>query len=150
MAAHFASIIDVVSSNDAPISAPQKSITRSHRSVQDPNLIELNNLQLGQNFNRQSACGTTIPRPEPVSGSSTPGWQTPRTPSVFKISLPQTPNNEPENIVQSFFNPPQNRFRMLATCLLNFGNGLSDAAAGPLIPEMIMYVQSFLSDNNIC
>ncbi|KAG4030685.1 hypothetical protein MFRU_011g01420 [Monilinia fructicola] len=152
MAAQFASIINVVSSdnehiaapqsvvssNDEPITAPQKTVTRTYHSVQQPDSIELDDLKWGQNINRPSASGTTTPGAEPVSEWSTPGWQTPRTPSALELSRPQTPNNEPDNIIQSFSNPPKNRFRMMSTCLLNFGNGLSDAAAGPLIPKMIL------------
>lgn len=29
-----------------------------------------------------------------------------------------------------------NRFRLLSVCLINFLNGLSDSASGPLIPYM--------------
>ncbi|KAI9649738.1 hypothetical protein NHQ30_002319 [Ciborinia camelliae] len=136
MAAHLASIINIVSSDDEPITAPQRTVTRTHHSVQQPNSIELDHLQLGQNVNRPSASGNTTPGPE--SGWSTPGWQTPKTPSDLEMSRPQTPNNEPEHLIQSFSNPPKNRYRMMSTCLLNFGNGLSDAAAGALIPKMIM------------
>ncbi|ESZ97697.1 hypothetical protein SBOR_1884 [Sclerotinia borealis F-4128] len=138
MAAHFASTINVVSSDDEPITAPQKLVTRTYHSVQYPNSIELDNLQWEHNINRPSASGTTTPGAEPVSGFSTPGWHTPRTPGDIEMSRPPTPNNEPEYIKQSFSNPPKNRFRMISTCLLNFGNGLSDAAAGPLIPKMII------------
>lgn len=162
MAAQFASIINVVSSdnehiaapqsvvssNDEPITAPQKTVTRTYHSVQQPDSIELDDLKWGQNINRPSASGTTTPGAEPVSEWSTPGWQTPRTPSALELSRPQTPNNEPDNIIQSFSNPPKNRFRMMSTCLLNFGNGLSDAAAGPLIPKMILYVKSIPEEDN--
>ncbi|CAD6448462.1 cbccd8ca-4a3d-4783-a979-c4a14e07b7c4 [Sclerotinia trifoliorum] len=142
MAAHFSSIIDVVSSRDEPVApplaAPQKSVTRTYHSVQQPNAIELDSIKWAPNINRPPASGTTTPGVESVSGWSTPGWQSSVTPSALEISRPQTPDNEPEHIIQSFSNPPKNRFRMTSTCLLNFGNGLSDAAAGPLIPKMII------------
>ncbi|TGO88672.1 hypothetical protein BPOR_0148g00050 [Botrytis porri] len=149
MAAHFSSIFDVVSANNErvaagttannePIAPPQKSVTRTYHTAQQPHAIELDNLQWGSNVNRPSASGNTTPGAEPGSGWTTPGWQSSTTPSALEESRPQTPNNEPEYIVQSFSNPPKNRYRMAATCLLNFGNGLSDAAAGPLIPKMII------------
>jgi hypothetical protein len=47
--------------------------------------------------------------------------------------------------MQSFSNPPMNRFRMLSVCLMNFGNGLSDSAPGALIPYIEKYVPSLLS-----
>lgn len=159
MAAHFSSIINVVSSTEEPVAAPQaprapqKSVTRTYHSVQQPNAIELDSLKWGQNINRPSASGTTTPGVETPSGWSTPGWQspgwqTPQTPSALEMSRPQTPNDAPGHALQSFSNPPKNKYRMTATCLLNFSNGLSDAAAGPLIPKMIMHVMSFPKNKN--
>ncbi|KAK0636830.1 major facilitator superfamily domain-containing protein [Bombardia bombarda] len=37
---------------------------------------------------------------------------------------------------QSITEPYMNRFRLLAVCLVNFGNGMSDSAPGALIPSM--------------
>jgi hypothetical protein len=38
--------------------------------------------------------------------------------------------------MQSVWEPYMNRFRLLAMCLILFGNGLNDSAPGPLIPYM--------------
>ena len=45
--------------------------------------------------------------------------------------------------MQSIWNPPMNRFRMLAVCTMNFCMGLNDSAPGALIPYIESYVQSF-------
>ncbi|PSS10775.1 hypothetical protein M430DRAFT_107964 [Amorphotheca resinae ATCC 22711] len=53
------------------------------------------------------------------------------------MSRPASPILTDQDVVeamQSFSNPPINRFRMLSVCLLNFCNGLSDSAPGALIP----------------
>jgi hypothetical protein len=110
--------------------APQKAFERTYHSVplpQGPNAIELENLQWGTKRNG----------PNGESGYYTPpGTQTPMV-TDLEMSRPATPqDNEQDGVdtVQSFSNPPMNRFRMLAVSLLNFGNGLNDSAPGALIP----------------
>ncbi|KAK3324553.1 hypothetical protein B0T19DRAFT_402776 [Cercophora scortea] len=39
--------------------------------------------------------------------------------------------------MQSMTDPYMNRFRLLATCLVNFGNGMNDSAPGALLPAMM-------------
>ena len=51
-----------------------------------------------------------------------------------RTSYPLSPFNEAVNVVQSVTNPPMNKWRLLATCLMNLGSGLNDSAPGPLIP----------------
>jgi hypothetical protein len=123
--------IDVESSKTSqerlPV-APQKALPRPH-SVQEP--VELADINTKQN--------------EPsVSGNATPsGTQPPLTPSELEMSKPATPrHNEDDGVeaMQSFSNPPMNRFRMLSVCLLNFGNGLSDSAPSALIPYIGKFV----------
>ncbi|KKY26814.1 putative mfs efflux [Diplodia seriata] len=43
--------------------------------------------------------------------------------------------------IQTFWNPPMNKWRVLCACLVYFGNGLSDSAPGALIP----YMETFYS-----
>lgn len=38
--------------------------------------------------------------------------------------------------LQSVWDPYMNRFRLLSACLMGLGNGMSDSAAGPIIPYM--------------
>ncbi|KAG0652901.1 hypothetical protein D0Z07_0436 [Hyphodiscus hymeniophilus] len=138
MASHsFGSFIDIESSPtsshpDAAIipTAPQKAHERIYHSVplpQGQNAIELDYFQGG-------------PKPNGPRGES--GYNTPsgtRTPGVadLEMSSPTTPIEHEQagvDIVQSFSNPPMNRFRMLAICLMLFGNGMMDSAPGALIP----------------
>ncbi|ROW13981.1 hypothetical protein VPNG_04094 [Cytospora leucostoma] len=43
--------------------------------------------------------------------------------------------------LQSVWDPYMNRFRLMSVCLINFLNGLSDSASGPLIPYMEKYYE---------
>jgi hypothetical protein len=112
--------------------APQKAFERTYHSVplpQGPSAIELDSLQWGAQLNG--------PRGE--SGHNTPpGTQTPGV-TDLEMSRPTTPQGDEQDgvdTVQSFSNPPMNRFRMLSVCFLNFGNGLNDSAPGALIPHI--------------
>ncbi|KAL7786313.1 major facilitator superfamily domain-containing protein [Trichoderma ceciliae] len=53
-------------------------------------------------------------------------------------SRPASPAAEVDavEVVPSVWEPYMNRFRLMAVCLANFGNALSDSAAGALIPYM--------------
>ena len=67
------------------------------------------------------------------------GAQTPRTPSALQHSRPPSPDYgdiDAVDVVQSWNNPPINRYRLLSACLMNFLGGLNDAAPGALIPYM--------------
>ena len=128
----FGAFIDIESapSNDEPHTipvAPQKALPRTYHSVPDP--IELDNLQWGAKLNGPSKSGDAAPAES--------GYQTPHGPMDLEMSRPQTPTVDAQNGVdamQSFSNPPMNRFRMLSVSLMNFGNGLNDSAPGALIP----------------
>ena len=115
---------------------PQKAVERTYHSVplpQGPDAIELDNLQWGSKLNG--------PRGEsghnPASETQTPGV------ADVEMSRPATPKENEHSgieIVQSFSNPPMNRFRMLSICLMLFGNGMMDAAPGALIPYIERYL----------
>ncbi|KAL6719234.1 hypothetical protein ACLMJK_003471 [Lecanora helva] len=67
------------------------------------------------------------------------GTQTPRTPNDLEQSRPASPDYgdaDAVDVVQSWSNPPINRYRLLSCCLMNFAGGLNDAAPGALIPYM--------------
>lgn len=58
----------------------------------------------------------------------TPGIQTPKTPNELEMSCPPTPRqDEAVGLVQTWNNPPMNKWRILCCCLIYFGNGLNDA-----------------------
>lgn len=110
----------------AILAPPQKAFPRTYHSVPQP--VELDNLKWGAKINGPS--GPSTPAYETPSGA-----QTPFGPPDLEASRPASPLNEAE-MMQSFSSPPMNRFRMLSVCVMNFGNGLSDAAPGALIPYM--------------
>ena len=140
----FGAFIDIESSSSSSHSeahtiliAPQKALERTYHSVplpQEPNPIELDKLQWG----------TKPKEPRGGSGYNTPsGTQTPMV-TDLEMSRPSTPQDMEQDgvdAVQSFSNPPMNRFRMISVCMLNFGNGLSDSAPGALIP----YIEKSIS-----
>lgn len=60
------------------------------------------------------------------------------TPSDIERTSPLSNENH-ENETQSFWNPPKNRFRVIALDLTSFGLGLNDSAPGALIPYIETY-----------
>lgn len=74
--------------------------------------------------------------------SSHTGVQTPVTPSelegaIANTTTPPAADGGPAHAaIQTFWNPPMNKWRVLCACLVYFGNGLSDSAPGALIPYM--------------
>ena len=138
----FGAFIDVESSPTSsrleahaiPI-APQKVFERSYHSVplpQGPDAIDLDSIQWGTKHNGprgESSYNTT-------SGTQTPGVT---EGTDLEMSRPASPHDSEQpgvDVVQTFSNPPMNRFRMLSVCLMLFGNGLGDSAPGALIPYM--------------
>ena len=68
----------------------------------------------------------------PTLATSAP--TTPKTPGQIEPSQPSTPHQDrATDIVQSFWNPYMNRFRVVACCMMLIGNGLNDAAPGALL-----------------
>lgn len=107
-------------------SAPQKALPRVYHSVPTPE-IELESIQWGKQTKGHAESGTTTPT----------GYQTPKAPNDIEMSQPASPTEgDGVDAMQSFSNPPMNRYRMTSVCLLNFANGLSDSAPGALIPYL--------------
>ena len=64
------------------------------------------------------------------------------SPNELEASPPQSPTiqaNTATSIVPSFWYPAMNKWRVLAACLIYFGNGINDAVNGALIPSMEDY-----------
>lgn len=56
------------------------------------------------------------------------GTQTPKTPNDLEASCPPTPRQDDAvGLVQTWNNPPMNKWRILCCCIIYFGNGLNDA-----------------------
>lgn len=104
-----------------------------------PSTFELDNYTRGSRYNGPSnSCGgTQTPRTSQTSytGAQTP--VTPMSPNELEMSRPPSPKqDEAISLVQSWSNPPMNKWRVLSCCLIYFGNGLNDSAPGALIPYM--------------
>lgn len=109
-----------------PPTAPQKAYQRtySYQGQEEPS-----------NARRPS-----LPRDDSyVSGGvATPGTEDVLLDPDLERSRPASPALEVDavEVVPSVWDPYMNRFRLLAVCLSNFSNALSDSAAGALIPYM--------------
>lgn len=113
---------------------PQRSITKTYAAVpqRDSTEIEL----------------ASVSQPITLAGTATsaaiPADQA--TADLEMSSRPSSPvlgHDDGVEALQSWRDPYMNRFRLLSACSLNLMNGLSDAAAGPLIPYMEKSVFSF-------
>jgi hypothetical protein len=102
---------------NASLARPAKVVSRTYPGVpQGPDSIELQRLP----------------------GHDMTGPTTPRTEADLEMSQPPTPTS-PRAVVEvmpSAWNPYMNRFRLMAMCIASIGNGLTDSAAGALIPYM--------------
>lgn len=104
-----------------PLAAPARAVQRTYPGApHSADAIELERM----------------PRRGEAAGS---GAVTPRRESEdLERSRPTTPEPAPDAVeaAGSVWHPSMNRFRLLAVCLANLGNALSDSAAGALIPYM--------------
>lgn len=114
--------------------APEKALPRIYHSVPQafPDSIELDNLQWGAKLTGPAELGAVTPS----------GVDVHVAPDDLEMSRPATPTQESEGFeaMQSVWNPPMNRFRMLAVCTMSFCMGLNDSAPGALIPYIESYV----------
>ena len=119
--AGFGAFVDI----DSTISSPPMVLQKDSHALPDlPTAFELDELR------------RTIHDRAP-SLPNTSGTQTPRTPHELESSRPPSPqHHDTAEVMQTWTNPPINRWRLLSACLMNFGNGLNDAAPGALIPYM--------------
>ena len=108
--------------------------SRPHTPPSSQPAYELDDLPWGSRYN-----GPSIP-PTPY-GTQTPltpsGVEAPITPNELEMSRPPSPkNDDAADVMQTLFNPPMNKYRLLSACFMCFGNGLNDSAPGALIPYM--------------
>jgi hypothetical protein len=126
-------------SSESPLvlAAPEKALSRIYHSVPQapPDAIELDNLQWG----------AKLTGPVELEAATPSEGETPAVPDDLEMSRPATPTQESEGFeaMQSAWNPPMNRFRMLAVCTMNLCMGLNDSAPGALIPYIELYVRYF-------
>ena len=76
-----------------------------------------------------------LPDVELESIKPNPRPQTPKTQNDLEASRPPTPTQDAAvDLVQTWNNPPMNKYRILCCCLIYFSNGLNDAGTSPLPP----------------
>lgn len=109
----------------APLTAPERVVQRTYPGApaQESSPIELHNLS--GNGNDYIASGPITPQTEVDADD-------------LEMSRPVSPDPEANEVdaAMSIWNPFMNRFRLLSLCLCSLGDGLSDSAAGALIPYM--------------
>lgn len=117
---------------------PQKAKARTYHSVPHSRAaspdIELESMQWNYSI------------PQTPTGYQTPaGIQTPaseKSPFFQDVEMKRIPSlirelsadNGNVEALQSFSNPPMNRYHMLCICLFTLGQGLSESAPGALLP----------------
>lgn len=104
--------------------APERAVSRTYPAVpqQDDDIL-LSNLR----YSHDNA------RPLGASAPTTPGDE-----RDLEMSVPGTPA-EPADVFEalpSLYDPPMNKYRLATCCFMNFLGGLTDSAAGALIPYM--------------
>jgi fucose permease len=118
-----------------PVAIPPKSARPHERG---PSIKELDSLELPHYGLTKDQRGTV----KPFNGTTTyheyqPQNQRKATPDQLEASPPQSPVGDGGTaIVPSFWYPVMNKWRVLAACLIYFGNGINDAVNGALIPSM--------------
>lgn len=106
----FGSFIDIVEPSKG-IEAPAKVLPKPT----PPSAIELDNFQWGAKYNG------------PKTRENSAGVQTPATPDQLESNTPPVGVRLEADLVQSWSNPPMNKWRVLATCLIYLGYGLIDS-----------------------
>lgn len=112
--------------NDMVLPAPERAFPRTYHSVPE---TQKNSIEL---IDIKSSSKNHDPLPSPTA---TPA-ELPLLRSDLEMSRPASPVEDSEafGALQSFANPPMNRFRMLSACFITFAMGISDSAPGALIP----------------
>lgn len=115
-----------------PVTVPAKS-ARPHERV--PSIEELDSIELpdyGLIGHQNGTTESTNTQQECLSQR-----ERPTTPDDLEASPPHSPiTDNGTAIVPSFWYPVMNKWRVLAACLIYFGNGINDAVNGALIPSM--------------
>ncbi|TKA72005.1 hypothetical protein B0A49_04151 [Cryomyces minteri] len=129
----FAAFLDSPS-EDTRIADLPPVLPKDRHSISTPNDIELGTIW-GDRCNESG--GASLPQGAQTPGRTPHGAQTPKTPNELEMSRPPSPKrDEAANLVQSWSNPPMNKWRVLSACLVYFGNGMTDSATGAVIPYM--------------
>lgn len=132
MSSHSFGLFIQHESSQIPPPAGLQAVVQPTRSQTDlgPNHVQLDELQWGERLNDSSEHSQ-------VQSRSTAEWVNPTTPRALEQIDPNTPTADREvNSVTGSSSLPLNKWRLGATCLMFFTQGINDAAPGALIPYM--------------
>lgn len=128
--------------SSASIQTPLAAITQSR----GPSAEELDSTELADHghFTRQQGGDITSPEepqtPKSMNKGFFNGIQTPTTPTELEASRLSTAiRGTAVSALPSFWYPRMNKWRVLCSCLIYMGNGMSDSAPGALIPYIEDY-----------
>ncbi|KAJ9610110.1 hypothetical protein H2204_015464 [Knufia peltigerae] len=126
----FGAFISHESDSSASIRGPDPVFHRDNITKSSPTDDDLSRLQWGQRLNgpEKNRPGTVSPIEQSI----------PPTPGDLEQSRPATPAGAQAvgAIVQSFSNPPRNRWRVASATVFFLMMGMNDAATGALIPYL--------------
>lgn len=107
------------------ISSPPATLQKGR--VQAPTAIELDDYVFGKRYNGPDSLPQTPM--EGRSGTQDPVEQfMPKSPNELESSRPSSPKREEAaSLVQSWNNPPMNKWRVLSCCVIYLGNGINDS-----------------------
>jgi hypothetical protein len=128
----FGAFIAHETDSSSSLSGPAPVIHRDRISSSAPTEYELSQLSWGQRLNGPEKEESPIPLPLAPS--------IPPTPGELEQSQPSTPAPHQtlavDALVESFSNPPKNRWRVVSATVFFFLMGMNDAATGALIPYL--------------
>lgn len=137
----FVAGLDIKSDSERPDS----SVAKPH--ARGPSIKELDAIELadhGNLYQKNHEAAITPAGPQTPAEAYTPRWESfsHKTPDELERSQPPTPKQDTAaSVLPSFWYPTMNKWRVLAACLIYFGNGMSDSAPGALIP----YIEAWYS-----
>ena len=125
MSVAFHGFFDIQPASNTVTSPPA---THQKAKTQPPSAIELDEYTFGTCYNGPIESSPQSPRELP-SGMHTPFEPpTPIPPNELEMSRPPSPKrDEAVGLMQSWNNPPMNKWRILSCCLIYFGNGINDS-----------------------
>jgi fucose permease len=121
---------------------PSVAVLASSKSGnRGPSIEELDSIELPNYGLTKGQSGAPIPSAKDASEPQQARCvaDSRKTPNQLEASPPQSPTfdgSTATSIVPSFWYPAMNKWRVLAACLIYFGNGINDAVNGALIPSM--------------
>ncbi|KAF2102959.1 MFS general substrate transporter [Rhizodiscina lignyota] len=125
----FGAFVDIESQPEE-ITLPSPVV---QKAAATPTAIELDELTWGKRYNgpHPPSAGPASPTEERSQFTG----QRAQTPNPLIASEPTTPQADTAaELIQSFFHPSMNKWRVFGGCLVYCVNGLTDSAAGALIP----------------